>query len=123
MAAGGVPILVTPLTRRIYNETTHRVIENLAAQRNITIAVAKEKKVHWIDLNRASENYCNAIGENATKPYDLYGTDTTHLSPWGAVVFSRIVSDLLVEKYPAEFDAVTVKNATMTKLIEEGKPV
>lgn len=39
----------------------------------------------------------------------------------GGVVFSRLVSDLLVEKYPKEFVEVTVKNATLSALIKEGK--
>ena len=121
-AAGGTPILVTPLTRRNFNETTHHVIQDLATQRDITIAVAKDKKTHYIDLNKGSVDYVNAIGEKATIPYDRNGTDRTHLSPWGGIVFSRLVSDLLVAKYATEFDAVTVKNETMSKLIAEGKP-
>ncbi|KAJ4374898.1 hypothetical protein N0V83_001976 [Neocucurbitaria cava] len=121
-AAGGVPILVTPLTRRSFNSTTKRVIENLSNETAITIAVATEKKAHFIDLNKASTDYVNAIGENAITPYNLNGTDRTHLSDWGGVVFARIVSDLLVEKYPSEFEEVTRKNATLSATIKAGKP-
>ena len=121
-AAGGVPILVTPLTRRAFNKTTNRVIENLTNERATTLDVAKEKETHFIDLNKASLDYVNAIGKAATIPYNLDGNDTTHLSEWGGVVFSRLVSDLLVEKYPSEFESVTVKNATLSALIKAGKP-
>ncbi|CAO2653998.1 Nn.00g107310.m01.CDS01 [Neocucurbitaria sp. VM-36] len=122
IAAGGVPILVTPLTRRSFNSSTKRVIENLSNERATTIAVAKENNVHFIDLNKASTDYVNAIGESAITPYNLDGTDRTHLSPWGGVVFARIVSDLLVEKYPIEFEEVTLKNATLSATIKAGKP-
>lgn len=103
--------------------------------------MAEEKKLRFIDLNQASINYVNAIGQQATLPYNYAnGTDRTHLSEWGrlklrylscrklvliaiigGVVFSRLVSDLLVEKYPKEFVEVTVKNATLSALIKEGK--
>ncbi|KAF1848713.1 carbohydrate esterase family 12 protein [Cucurbitaria berberidis CBS 394.84] len=121
-AAGGIPILVTPLTRRTFNKSTKKVVENLSNERTTTIAVADEKKARFIDLNRASTDYVNAIGEKAITPYNLGGTDRTHVSPWGGVVFSRLVSDLLVAKYPGEFEEVTQKNATLSALIKAGKP-
>lgn len=59
--AGGEPILVSSLTRRGFSGG--KVVENLADERNATITVAEEKGSKVIDLNIASENYCNAIGE------------------------------------------------------------
>lgn len=117
-AAGATPILVTPLTRRAFSGG--KVVENLANETAATIDVAGANGVHWIDLNRASTAYVNAIGAAAADKYNYAQGDRTHLNPWGGVVFSRIVSDLLVEKYPAEFGGVTVKNETLSALIERG---
>lgn len=63
----------------------------------------------------------NAVGKEAASKYNLASNDWTHLNAWGGVVFARIVSDLLVEKYPF-FEAVTVKNETLSALIRAGKP-
>ncbi|KAG9943140.1 SGNH hydrolase, partial [Aureobasidium melanogenum] len=63
---GAIPILVTPLTRRKYtNTTTPTIIQDLAVQRNLTIAAARRTHSRYIDLNIASTEYCNAIGPEA----------------------------------------------------------
>lgn len=76
----------------------------------------------YIDLNAASERYINAIGKEAASRYNWEVEDWTHLNDWGSVVFGRMVSDLLVDKY-ARFEEFTVRNRTMSRLIREGKPV
>lgn len=118
--AGGTPILVTPLTRRTFNSTTRKVIENLSNERAKTTEVATQKGLHYIDLNGASTKYVNAIGGAAADKYNLAAGDRTHLNEWGGVVFARLVSDLLVGKYKSEFEDVTVKNETLSRLIKEG---
>ncbi|KAF1361650.1 SGNH hydrolase [Lizonia empirigonia] len=118
--AGATPILVTPLTRRGFSGG--KVVENLANETAATIQVATANGRHYIDLNRASTAYVNAIGAAAADAYNLAQGDRTHLNKWGGVVFSRIVSDLLVDKYPAELEGVTVKNQTLSALIEKGVP-
>lgn len=84
------------------------------------MAVAEANGLHWIDLNQASTKYVNAIGQGAADGYNLARGDRTHVNEWGGVVFARIVSDLLVGKYPEEFEGVTVKNETLSGLIAEG---
>lgn len=119
-SAGGQPILVTPLTRRNF-QSDGKVLENLAKERNITTAVATSNNIKYIDLNIVSENYVNALGKAEASKYNLASNDWTHLNTWGGVVFARIVSDLLVEKYPSNFQAYTKANATMSALIKAGK--
>jgi lysophospholipase L1-like esterase len=124
--AGATPILVTPLTRRTFNTTTKRVIENLSNETATTLDVAQSNDLHVIDLNKASTAYVNAIGQKGADTYNwgengTTGTDRTHLNPWGEVVFARMVSDLLVAKYEDEFGAYTVANETLSGLIRDGK--
>jgi hypothetical protein len=120
-AANGTPILVTSLTRRSFAGTPPRVVENLANERNATITVAESLGVRWIDLNRASTDYVNAIGPNASWAYNYLPDDRTHLNEWGSVVFGRLVSDLLVEKYE-DVAVWTRPNVTLSAKLREGVP-
>ncbi|KAH6643720.1 SGNH hydrolase-type esterase domain-containing protein [Boeremia exigua] len=117
-SAGATPILLTPLTRRSFSGG--KVIENLANETAATIEVAEANGLHWINLNEASTKYVNAIGSSAADKYNLAAGDRTHVNEWGGVVFSRIVSDLLVGKYPEEFESATLKNETLSALIAAG---
>jgi hypothetical protein len=122
VAAGATPVLVTPLTRRVFK--SGKVIENLANETAKTLQVAKDNSWNRIDLNKASTAYVNAIGQANADKYNLAGekVDRTHLNEWGGVVFARIVSDLLVEAYPDRFFPFTVANATLSATIKAGKP-
>ena len=112
---------MTPLTRRQFTGDPPRIVENLADQRNATITVAETKHSRWIDLNKASTDYCNAIGPAASWKYNLDDTanDTTHLDDYGSVVFGRMVSDLLVTNY-ADIRYWTKPNATLTYELDHG---
>lgn len=112
---------MTPLTRRSFTGTPPRIVENLATQRNLTIQAALSTASRYIDLNAASTAYCNEIGPDASWKYNLNPNDYTHLNVSGSVVFGRIVSDLMAEKYK-DLRVVTRKNETLTREIEEGVP-
>lgn len=120
-SAKGTPILISSLTRRSFSGSPPRVIENLANERNATIAVAESLSSRFIDLNRASTDYVNAIGPNASWAYNYLPDDRTHLNDWGSVVFGRLVSDLLVEKYE-DVAVWTRPNATLSAALREGVP-
>lgn len=117
--AGGVPIIVTPMTRRGF--IGNMVVQNLANETAKGLAVAAATGSRFIDFNKASTAYVNAIGPAAAHAYNLSPSDNTHLNLHGSVVFGRIVSDLLVAKY-SDIAAYTIPNATLTALINEGKP-
>ncbi|KAL3426825.1 gdsl-like lipase acylhydrolase [Phlyctema vagabunda] len=117
-ALGGIPILVSSLTRRSFSGSPPRVIENLSNERNATLSVASTTNTRVIDLNRASTDYVNALG-NSSWVYNLSEKDYTHLNERGSVVFGRLVSDLLVEKYE-DIKEWTVPNKTLSTLIHSG---
>lgn len=131
-AAGGTPVLVTPLTRRSYTNTTgyNLITEDLVTQRILTIAAAHATNSRFIDLNYASVVYCDLVGSDACWKYNLAdysydvtlaGTDHTHLNVWGSVVFGRLVSDLLGAKY-TDIAQVTSPNATLSVQLANGVP-
>ncbi|OIW22485.1 SGNH hydrolase [Coniochaeta ligniaria NRRL 30616] len=98
-SAGGEPILVTPLTRRVF--TSARVAtDSLHDQRLATIAAGQAVGARVLDLNLASLGYVDAIGSADAQTYNLNPTDMTHLNDWGSVVFGRMVADLLLGHPP-----------------------
>ncbi|KAK7516836.1 putative esterase [Phyllosticta citriasiana] len=93
--AGGNPILVTPLSRRSFS--SGKVKEDLAEQRDATLAVAQENSVLALDLNEASIAYLNAIGEDNAHRYNRVDDDNTHLNVAGSEVLGNMVSWLMTK--------------------------
>jgi len=134
-AAGATPILVTPLTRRSYTNTTGYplITEDLNQNRFTTIQAARATGSRFIDLNAASTAYCDEVGPAACYVYNLYDnsgdvsllngpSDRTHLNLWGSIVFGRMVSDLMAFKYD-DIKDVTMSNQTMSDAIWNGVAV
>ncbi|KAK3326177.1 GDSL-like Lipase/Acylhydrolase [Apodospora peruviana] len=94
--AGGIPVLLTPLTRRSFSSGKSTVDDSLHSERLATIAAAKESETHYIDLNAASMAYVNALGKDKSQVFNLDPSDRTHLNDHGGVVFGRMVADLLM---------------------------
>ncbi|KAH6693665.1 SGNH hydrolase-type esterase domain-containing protein [Plectosphaerella plurivora] len=97
-AAGGTPLLVTSLTRRAFSGGL--VVQNLANERNRTIAAAKEVRTPYIDLNKASTELVQALGQAEADKFNLEGPsrDRTHLNLYGERVFATLVADLVTKK-------------------------
>ncbi|KAL6704020.1 hypothetical protein ACN47E_008871 [Coniothyrium glycines] len=99
-AVPGIPILVTSITRRRFNNATGTVVENLADVTAATKEAAKQSGADIIDLNAGSTNYVNAIGAANAATYNLNPTDFTHLNGEGSVVFGNLVAMLIDEEVP-----------------------
>ncbi|CAD6442356.1 34a3d1d4-a424-4dc3-98f2-38355fdef018 [Sclerotinia trifoliorum] len=124
VAAGATPILVTPITRRKFSSSGGGVAQDLAVQANATIAVAKSIGAFYIDLNRASTDYVNAIGATNAETYNLIPTDFTHMNEAASVLFGNMVSGLIgksVGSAPGfDIKTYTTPNATIAKDIASG---
>ncbi|KAF9892700.1 hypothetical protein FE257_001102 [Aspergillus nanangensis] len=116
-SAGGTPILVTPLSRRNYDDDD-QIVLNLADQRAATIAAADNAGVACIDLNQASVDYLNSIGPDDAYTYNLVADDETHLNVQGSQVFGGMVAGLILEALPALGEAgyLQVETALETAL-------
>ncbi|KAJ5973143.1 Esterase SGNH hydrolase-type subgroup [Penicillium vulpinum] len=101
--AGATPILVTPLSRRNYDNSTGtpRIIMSLANETMATITAANRSHASYIDLNHASTRYLSAIGPENAFTYNLIPTDYTHLNVPGSIVFGGIVAELITQKVGA----------------------
>ncbi|KAI1740213.1 SGNH hydrolase-type esterase domain-containing protein [Xylaria scruposa] len=121
---GGTALLVSSLTRRVFpSGDPHNATDSLHDQRLAAIEAAKTTGSAIIDLNAASLAYVNAIGRDASWAYN-WGDDrkdTTHLNPWGEVVFGRMVADLVVRARP-DLESWIAPNDTLSNAIWNNLP-
>lgn len=106
--------MITSLTRRTFSGG--KVIQNLENERLRAIAAAEAVGATYLDLNTASTNYINAIGNENGHKYDLASGDSTHLNPAGEIVFGRLVVDLLLEKRTDLVEFFKENNALSDKI-------
>lgn len=94
-AIGGKPVLVTSLTRRMFDGSeTNKLKRNLEPYVAAMKKVAREKNVPLVDLHASSVELCEKIGPEATgkfNPVKDGKPDTTHLNAGARVVFARLV--------------------------------
>ena len=101
---GGVPVLVTPLTRRGFKGPY--VKDDLGPWAEATRRTAAAGHVALVDLNRLSADIVQAMGQAeadtlAPEPPGQPNFDRTHLGPKGAEVFSAIVATELIRNIPS----------------------
>ena len=102
-AAGGQPVLVTPLTRRSFRGDT--LNNDLQPWADAMRAVAREAKVPLIDLNAISAAAVQAMGSTeadqlAMSPPGADGFDRTHVGARGACVFAAQMATALAAEVP-----------------------
>ncbi|KAL0064215.1 hypothetical protein AAF712_008795 [Marasmius tenuissimus] len=89
------PVLITSLIVRDFDTAGKKIIDDtLLPYAAATIQVSINEKTHLLDLHAQSLKYSEAIGTTASQKLDPPG-DTTHLNSNGAVVFGRMVADLM----------------------------
>jgi lysophospholipase L1-like esterase len=102
--AGGIPILVTSLVRRLYNgDGTIRTTQTPYVE--VVRTIAKEKNVPLIDLHAISKADAEQAGDDVwadLSPRDDKGAvDRTHLNAKGSDVVGRMVVEALRTAVPA----------------------
>lgn len=84
------------MTRRIFKDD--KVVETLADFAEATVDAANTEEIKYLDLNRASTDYVNAICQKNAEKYNRDPGDITHLNAAGESVFGRMTLDLLLEE-------------------------
>ena len=117
-AAGAIPVLVTPLTRRSFQDT--KLQNDLRAWAEATILVAEAEHVALLDLNADSFSAVQTMGSamadtlamappvvsngdtvaSKDRGYAYRGFDHTHLGSKGAQLFSAMVKNELITQVP-----------------------
>ncbi|GAB3379247.1 rhamnogalacturonan acetylesterase [Massilia agri] len=100
-ALGGVPVLVTPLTRRSFKDGY--VHNDLAPWAATVRDVARATRTPLVDLNALSLAAVQAMGPQEADKLARSGAnfDYTHLGPAGAERFSSIMAKELARRVPA----------------------
>ncbi|VXB96031.1 pectate lyase [Massilia sp. 9I] len=95
VATGAVPVMVTPLARRTFENG--KLADTLAPWAAATRAVASERRLPLVDLHTASMTAFAALGEAESTTLgpppktDAKGPDLTHLNEKGAEIVAPIV--------------------------------
>ncbi len=97
--AGATPVLVTPMTRRVFREEKiHTILRPYA---EAMIAVGKKQDVPVIDLHAASVEMFNRLGDAGSADLNPSAGDRTHFSRKGALAIARLVVDRLPKAVPS----------------------
>ena len=103
-AIGAKPILVTSLTRRIFDKSGNgKLVPSLVPYVEAMKKLAAEKNVPLVDLHDRSVEYCEKIGLEETaklNPVANGKPDTTHLNNAGKMAFARLVAEDLCKAAP-----------------------
>lgn len=106
---GAIPILVTSMNRRVFDEN-NKIVNTLDDFPEAMREIAKEEKVDLIDLNALSKTLFEAMGpENAKKAFVHYPAnsypnqktllaDDTHFNPYGAYELAQCVVKSIVDQ-------------------------
>jgi lysophospholipase L1-like esterase len=89
-AIGAKPVLVTPMCRRNF-QADGRVENALLPYAEAMKAVAQEKHVPLVDLNSASVELCNQLGQKGCDALANDPKDHTHFNAGGAREMARLV--------------------------------
>ena len=106
------------MTRRTFSGG--EAVQNLKDWAAETISAAADVGVQYLELNKASTDYVNAIGSQNADFYNWGPGDRTHLNPPGEIVFGRMVVNLLLEKR-ADFSAYFNSNEALSEKIKKGE--
>lgn len=98
------PILVTPMTRRRFENG--KVVTTLGPWAAATRAVGKEQQVPVIDLHSASVHFLNQLGDEGSADLSPSISDRTHFSRKGALAMARLVVKQLPDVEPRLSDLI-----------------
>ncbi|MEC5174961.1 rhamnogalacturonan acetylesterase [Chryseobacterium nepalense] len=106
---GAVPVLVTSMNRRVFDEN-NKIVNTLDDFPDVMREIAKEENVNLIDLNAMSKTLFEAMGPGNSKkafvyyPANAYPNqqnalaDDTHFNPYGAYELAQCVVKSIVDQ-------------------------
>ena len=97
---GAIPVLVTPMYRRKFDEQGN-IHDNLLPYADAMKKVAAEKNVPLVDLNTASEKLYLELGESGSVELANASDDRTHFNEKGAREMARLVMQQLPQVEPS----------------------
>ncbi len=95
--AGAYPVLLTPIARRLFEETGKFLPGSHGDYPDAVKRTALEAGVPVIDLTSMTESYLAELGDEESRPLFVWPKDNTHLKPEGAVKMAGFVAKGLEE--------------------------
>lgn len=103
---GCKPIVLSSVTRRVFNDKGHIEPVVINGDRTLPVfagsaqSVANESSVAFIDLNKISIAHHNKIGPTESAKYNFNKDDKTHFSPVGAQAIAGLIINELKKVVP-----------------------
>ena len=91
-AAGAIPVLITPVHRRVF-EKDGKLSQELLPYAQAMKEVAREKKVFLVDLHTSSGKLLEKLGDAGSADLSCSADDRSHFSPKGARIMARLVAE------------------------------
>lgn len=91
--AGALPVLITPIGRRLFDEAGNFRPGSHGAYPQAVLETGREENVPVIDLTAVTEKWLAQQGDEATKPLFMWPKDNTHLKPEGAVRMAGFLAE------------------------------
>lgn len=88
---GTHPVLITPIARRLFDESGRFVSGSHGAYPDAVRQVGFEEQVPVADLTALTEAYLEQLGDEASKPLFMWPKDNTHLKYDGAVRMTELL--------------------------------
>jgi len=97
-AAGVKPIIVSPMTRRVFKDG--KIHTTLRPYAEAALKVAKEEAIPAIDLHARSVVMFNVLGDAGSADYSPSQPDRTHFSSKGARAIAKLVVEGIQDTVP-----------------------
>jgi lysophospholipase L1-like esterase len=114
-AIGAIPIVVTPVARRLF-DASDNLVNVLSNRRDSLLEVTEEKRVTIIDLNQKSTALFQKFGHDQTTFVTVCGSqcdDQSHFSRVG----SYVIAGLAAESFPPLLQAFRVPLSQVTESV------
>ncbi len=96
--AGAVPVLVTPMHRRLFS--SNKISMELEPYAEAMREVAAEAKAPLIDLHALSGAALEKLGDKGCLPYFASATDRSHFSEKGATLLAGLIAAEISKQIP-----------------------
>jgi lysophospholipase L1-like esterase len=107
-AKGATPVIVTPIPRNDWENSKVRRTPDSYPKWAMT--VAKQEKIHYIDLNSKMSDKLDGYGESQVTGKYFYSRDHTHTSAEGAVLAASLVVEGLNEMKKMKLNGFLLEN-------------
>lgn len=97
-AIGAQPVIVSPVTRRVFKNGKIEV--TLGPYAKAALKVAREENVPAVDLHNKSIELFNKLGDAGSAEFSPSKNDRTHFSSVGARAVAKLVADGVQEAVP-----------------------